>query len=92
MIGCEWMDGKVVGRMVAGWWEGGGRIVGGMVVALGLLSSCNGDLRDRLMLPHRNQVCFQFEGPVGIPLELLPLNRAMSRVQFGNSVFLSGGD
>ena len=23
MIGCEWMDGKVVGRMVAGWWEGG---------------------------------------------------------------------
>ena len=44
------------------------------------------------MVPHRNQVCFQFEGPVGIPLELLPLNRAMSRVQFGNSVFLSGGD
>ena len=32
------------------------------------------------------------EGHVRIPLELLPVNRAMSRVQLGNSVFLSGSD
>ena len=61
MIGCEWMDGKVVGRMVAGWWEGGGRIVGGVVVAVGFLSSCNGDLRDWLVLPQRSQVPFRVE-------------------------------
>ena len=32
------------------------------------------------------------EGHVGIPLESLPANRAVSRIQSGNSVFLSGGD
>ena len=31
------------------------------------------------------------KGLVGIPLESLPVNRAVSRVQSGNSVFLSGG-
>ena len=46
-------------RMVGGWWEGDRRIVGGMVVAVGLLSSCHGDLRDRLLLPQRNQVSFR---------------------------------
>ena len=32
------------------------------------------------------------EGPIGFPLESLPTNRAVSRLQSGNSVFLSGGD
>ena len=32
------------------------------------------------------------EGHVGIPLEMLQANRAVSRVQLGNSVYLSGGD
>ena len=32
------------------------------------------------------------EGPIRIPLESLPVNRSVSRVQSGNSVFLSGGD
>ena len=60
------MDGKVVGRLVAGWWEHGGRKVGVVVVALGFLSSCNGDLRDWLMLPQRSQVSFRVErGPSG---------------------------
>ena len=31
-------------------------------------------------------------GHVRIPLESLPVNRAVSRVQLGNSVFLSGSD
>ena len=43
--GCWEIDGMVVG----GCWEGGWRIVGGVVVAEGLLLSCNGDLRDRLV-------------------------------------------
>ena len=96
MRGCEWMDGKVVervvggrwegsgkmnGRMewkvVGGWWdgglEGGGRIVGGVVVALGFLSSCNGDLRDWLVLPQRSQVSFRVErGPSGFLLSHCP--------------------
>ena len=70
MRGCEWldgrMDGKVVGRvvggwwrMVGGWWEGDRRIVGGVVVAVGFLSCCNRDLRDRLVLPQRSQVSFR---------------------------------
>ena len=33
-----------------------------------------------------------YEGHVGIPLESLPANRPVSRIQSGNSVFLSGGD
>ena len=55
-------------RWEDGWeggWEGGGkingRVVGGMVVASGLLLSCNGDLRDRLVLPQRSQVPFRVE-------------------------------
>ena len=37
---------------------GGWRIVGGVVVEVGFLSSCNGDLRDPLVLPQRSQVSF----------------------------------
>ena len=33
-----------------------------------------------------------FEGPFGIPLESLPVNRAVSSLQLGNSVLLSSGD
>ena len=62
------------------------------VGSLGFLLICDGDLRDLLMLPQRSKVFSSCEGHVGIPLELLPANRAMSRVQLGNSVFLSGGD
>ena len=72
--------------------EGGGRIVGGVVVAVGVLSSCNGNLRDRLVLPKKSGPFSSCEGPVGIPLKSLPVNRAVSRVQSGNSVFLSSGD
>ena len=51
------MVGGWMGRWLGGWWEdkweGGGRVdwrmVGGVVVAAGLLLSCNGDLRDRLV-------------------------------------------
>ena len=93
------MDGKVVGRvvggwwrMVGGWWEGGWRIVGRVVVVVGLLSSCNGNLRDRLVLPEKSGLFSSCEGPVGIPLESLPVNRSVSRVQSGNSVFLSCGN
>ena len=56
------------------------------------LSICDGDLRDKLVLPQRSKVFSSCEGHVGMPLELLPANRAMSRVQLGNSVFLSGRD
>ena len=31
-------------------------------------------------------------GELGLPLEMLQANRAVSRVQLGNSVYLSGGD
>ena len=62
------------------------------VGSLGFLLICDGDLRDLLMLPQRSKVFSSCEGHVGIPLELLPANRAMSRVQLGNSVFLSCGD
>ena len=60
MVGGWWEGGlKGGGRLVGRWWEGGGRIVGGVVVAVGFLSSCNGDLRDRLVLPQRSQVSFR---------------------------------
>ena len=56
------MNGSVEWRVLGGWWEDGGRVV----VAVGLLSSCNGDLRDRLMLPQRSQVSFRVaRGPSG---------------------------
>ena len=54
--GGWWEDG---GRVVGGWWEGDRRIVGGVVVAVGFLSCCNRDLRDRLVLPQRSQVSFR---------------------------------
>ena len=54
-------------------------------VATGISETCSGCLREVRSL-------FQCEGPIRIPLELLPVNRAMSRVQSGNSVFLSGGN
>ena len=71
VVGGRWegsgkMNGRVEWRVVGDWWDGGGRIVGGMVVAMGLLSSCNGDLRDRLLLPQRSQVPFRVaRGPLG---------------------------
>ena len=70
-----WWEGGLEGvrRLVGGWWEGGGRIVGGVVVALGFLSSCNGDLRDWLVLPQRSQVSFRVErGPSGFLLSHCP--------------------
>ena len=65
----EKVVGRVMGRRMGGWnggwWEDGGRvvgggwrIVGGVVVEVGFLSSCNGDLRDPLVLPQRSQVSF----------------------------------
>ena len=61
--------------------------------SLGFIMSCNRDLSDRLVLPQRSKCLFlSCEGLVGIPLEILPVNSAMSRVQSGNSLFLSGGD
>ena len=56
-------------RMVGGWWEGDRRIVGGMVVAVGFIWNCNGDLRDQLVLPQRSQVSFRVvRGPLGFLL------------------------
>ena len=52
VMGGWWEDG---GRVVGGWWEGRGRVL----VGVGFLSSCNGDLRDRLVLPQRSQVSFR---------------------------------
>ena len=60
--------------------------------SLWFLLSCDGDLRDPLVLPQRSQLSSSCEGHVRIPLESLPVNRAVSRVQLGNSVFLSSGD
>ena len=61
--------------------------------SLGFIMSCNRDLSDRLVLPQRSNCLFlSCEGLVGIPLEILPVNSAMSRVQSGSSLFLSGGD
>ena len=71
VVGGRWegsgkMNGRVEWRVVGDWWDGGGRIVGGMVDAMGLLSSCNGDLRDRLVLPQGSQVPFRVaRGPLG---------------------------
>ena len=68
MVGGRWegsgkMNGRVGWRVdwrvVGDWWEDRGRIMGGVGVAVGLLSSCNGDLRDRLVLPQRSQVSFR---------------------------------
>ena len=54
-------------------------------VATGISGTGSGCLREVRSL-------FECEGPVRIPLELLPVNRAVSRVQLGNSVFLSSGN
>lgn len=49
---------------------------------LRFLLACNGNLRDTPIFPLISQVSFSTgEGHVGIPLRLLPANRAMSRVQ-----------
>lgn len=45
-----------------------------------------------LLLPQRSQVSSSCEGQVGIPLESLPANRALSRVQSVDSVFLTRVD
>ena len=64
VVGGWWGDAE---RVVGGWWEDGGkmnvrvdqRVVGEVVVAVGFLSSCNGDLRDWLVLPQRSHVSFR---------------------------------
>ena len=48
------MNGRMEWRVMGGWWEGGGRIVGWVGVEVGFLSSSNGDLRDPLVLPQRS--------------------------------------
>ena len=45
-----------------------------------------------LLLPQRSQVSSSCEGQVGIPLQSLPANRALSRVQSVDSVFLTRVD
>ena len=45
-----------------------------------------------LLLPQRSQVSLSCEGQVGIPLQSLPANRALSRVQSVDSVFLTRVD
>ena len=45
-----------------------------------------------LLLPQRSQVSSSCKGQVGIPLESLPANRALSRVQLVDSVFLTRVD
>ena len=94
--GCWEIDGMVVG----GCWEGGWRIVGGVVVAVGLLSMCHGDLRDRLVFPQRIQVSFRVvRGPsgflsshcprIGSCLEFSRETQCSSPVETGISGFLS---
>ena len=57
---------------------------------MGFISSCDGDLRYQPVVASEKSGLFSScKGLVGIPLESLPVNRAVSRVQSGNSVFLS---
>ena len=98
------MDGKVVGRMVGGCWEdewecgmeGVGRMVGGWREGGGCrgapLELQRGSQGPAHVASEKSGLFSSCEGPVGIPLKSLPVNRAVSRVQSGNSVFLSGGD
>jgi len=82
-----------MGGWNGGWWEGG--LDGG-----GRAGGCRGA---PLELPWGSQglapvaseksgLFSSCEGPVRIPLKSLPVNRAVSGVQSGDSVFLSGGD
>ena len=97
----EW---RVVGRWIGGWWEIGGRVVGVWNGGWWEGSERGGGCRGApLELPRGSQgparvaseksgPFSRCQGPVGILLESLPVNRAVSRVQSGNSVFFSGGD
>ena len=78
--------------MVGGWWEGGGRVVGGCWLGWGSSRVATGISGTSLCCLREVKSLLSCEGPVGISLESLPENRAMSRVQLGNSVFLSSGD
>ena len=97
----EW---RVVGRWIVGWWEIGGRVVGVWNGGWWEGSERGGGCRGApLELPRGSQgparvaseksgPFLSFEVPFGIPLESLPTNWAVSRLQPGNSVFLSGGN
>ena len=61
--------------------------------SLGFLSSYHVDFREPLVLPQGREVSFQVaRGYFGIPLELLQGNGASSRIESGNSGFLSSLD
>ena len=76
----EW---RVVGGWIRRWWEGWWLPWGSSQVAMGISGTGSCCLREIRSL---------FELPVRIPLKSLPVNRAVSGVQSGDSVFLSGGD
>ena len=63
------------------WWESWGS--SGVSVGISGAGSCC--LREIRSL-------FEFQGPVATPVESLLVNRTVSSVSLGNSVFLSGGD
>ena len=99
--GGWWEDGgRVVGGWTEGWWEIGGTVVGGWWEDRGRDGGCRGAPLE-LQRGSQGPACVASEksspfssckGPVGIPFESLPVNRSVSRVQSGNSMFLCSGD
>ena len=101
VVGRWWEGGgRVDWRVLGDWWDGGGRVLGGWLEDRGRGGGCRGaplELQRGSQGPARvaSEKSGPFsscEGPIRIPLESLPVNRSVSRVQSGNSVFLSGGD
>ena len=87
-------------RVLGDWWDGGGRVLGGWLEDRGRGGGCRGaplELQRGSQGPARvasekSGPFSSFEGPFRFPLESLPANRAVSRLQSGNSVFLSSGN
>ena len=81
------------------WKRASSCVEGNLVVFLELRREASGSSQVATGTSGSRSCCFSevrslwsCEGHVRIPLELLPANRAVSRVQSGNSVFLYGGN
>ena len=89
-----------MGGWNGGWWEIGGMVVGGWWEDRGRDGGCHGaplELQRGSQGPapvasEKSGPFSSCERPVGIPFESLLVNRSVSRVQSGNSMFLCSGD
>ena len=77
------------GRLVGRWWEDRGRDGGCHGAPLELQRGSQGPAP---VASEKSGPFSSCERPVGIPFESLLVNRSVSRVQSGNSMFLCSGD